>query len=535
MNKFFQKGFLFAALSLFAVSSCELDQLPYGSLPEDQTWTSVSDVEAHYRGLLAYIRSVSGGANDYLADIQTDLFNARTGTTSYNAIHNWTFTGSDFAGDIVYSGNFAMVGQANDILGRIDAFINDPETSEADKTTLSQIKGVAYFARAYAYCNLLVRYCKDYEPETASATLGLPIVETLSEHSRPSRATLKATCDFVREDMARARQFMNNTGTLHEPGTDALQALEARFDLYTHEYDDAIEKALDLINNSGYALGRNLSSLQNLWMFDEGNEIIFEPVQNDEEQVNDYSLVWTNLDITYQNLETVIRGANPFYIPTQGLIDLYENGDYRKRVYFTIPSSTLGQIVNILAPDLGGVLPVSAANGETEDGIQFWKYSGNWELLKENPLETGYITSEAYSSFYHMSKPFRLAEQYLIVAEASLMKDDTDEDQARTYLTELRQRRGASAITSTGEQLVKDMQDEWTREFVGEGYRLTCLKRWHQGFTRMTPQAFTKNILITATGYTNLTVSADDRRFTWEIPQQDLQANPNLEPNWPAN
>lgn len=529
MNKHFLKGLLFASLTLTAFSSCELDQLPYGSLPADQSWTSVSDVEKHYRGLLSYIRSCSGGANDYIPDIQSDLFNARTGTTSYNRVHDWTFTNSDFEGNAIYSANFAMVGQANDMLAHIDAFINDSETSEADKVQLSQIKGVAYFARAYAYCNLIVRYCQDYEPETASTTLGLPIVETLDENARPARATLEKTCEFIREDFKKASEFMNSNGTLGEPGTDVLRALEIRFDLYTHNYDEAIEKAEALIDEGVYTLGRNLTSLQNLWLYDTGSEIIFEPTQTDEEQTNNYAGIWTSIDFTSQNLETVVRGANPEYIPTQGLIDLYENNDLRKTVYFSAPTSTIGallsQYFNTSLP-----LPISTSTGITEEGYQFWKFPGNWNLLKS--LTTSALTS----TVYHMAKPFRLAEDYLIIAEAALMKADKDEDLAREYLTALRRSRGLStAVTAEGDELVQLMKDEWTREFVGEGMRLTCLKRWHEGFTRMEPQSFSNNILITTSGYTTLTVPANDRHFTWEFPQQDLQANPNLVPNWTNN
>ena len=76
------------------------------------------------------------------------------------------------------------------------------------------------------------------------------------------------------------------------------------------------------------------------------------------------------------------------------------------------------------------------------------------------------------------------------------------------------------------------MEEEWVREFVGEGFRLDCLKRWHKGFKRMEPQPFTDAILITTPGFTDLEVSADDPKWVWEIPSQDLQANPNLTPNW---
>lgn len=67
---------------------------------------------------------------------------------------------------------------------------------------------------------------------------------------------------------------------------------------------------------------------------------------------------------------------------------------------------------------------------------------------------------------------------------------------------------------------------------VGEGFRLDCLKRWHEGFTRMPAQPLMAGFFITADGFTNLTVNADNEKFVWEIPFNDLQANKNLERNW---
>ena len=71
------------------------------------------------------------------------------------------------------------------------------------------------------------------------------------------------------------------------------------------------------------------------------------------------------------------------------------------------------------------------------------------------------------------------------------------------------------------------------REFAGEGFRLNCLKRWHEGFTRGEAQSLPAGFLRTANGVQGLTVDADNYRFIWEIPSNDLQANKNLQRNWP--
>lgn len=543
MNKYIIKAASALSLVLPLLAGCELDQEPYGSLENKKSWETFDNAKSHYVGLLSEIRGVSGGSNAYVTDIQSDLFNARAGSAAYNQVHNWTMTGSDTQSstDGIWVNNFALVKQANDIIVNIDTFnIKTPFTSVAQvsqQINAYYYKAISYFSVAYAYSNVIVRYCKDYDPETAATTLGLPLIQPHSGiDTKPARATLAETDTFITNRIDSAYKYLDlvdqlqeeysselnqaeidqiaTDGTLNEPGRNAVKALESRYDLYTHRFDEAIDKSLELID--AYPLAASANDVLKMWVLDTGNEIIFEPLQTPDEQVTSYGTIWVSYDIRsdVESGGSYIFGCNPYYFPTQGLYDLYEDSDWRKNAYFRN---------NIYGRDL----PCSGTGELQETGVQFWKFPTNLNLLKVPD-------SQWYSYIYNMSKAFRIAEQYLIIAEASLRKATPDEAQAREYLNYLRDARGASPIGDdvTGEDLVKDMQDEWTREFVGEGFRLDCLKRWHQGFKRMDPQPFGSALLINSDGYTNLEVSADNKRFVWEIPLQDLQANKNLKPNW---
>lgn len=534
MNRNIIKVALTVLVSMPLLAGCELDQEPYNALTNEASWQTFDNVQSQYVGLKSALRSVSGGSNAYITEIQSDLFNARAGSAAYNQVHNWTFTGNESQSNTegVWSNNFALVKQANEMLTHIDPFIVAQPKSTAEVSQNIQAyyyKAMSYFSIAYAYANMVVRYCKDYEPETASQTLGMPLVQPYDNvESKPARATLVQTDTFITNridsaykylDLAEAVQDAANLeepvvsvdGTLHEAGRNALKALESRYDLYTHRFDQAIEKSKELIDNGSYQLENTKNGLVTMWALDESKagEIIYEPMQTSDEQMTSYATIWVSYDIRNGSL----YGANPFYFPTQGLLDLYEDGDLRKSVYFTNP---------YYSP-----IPCSGTGDIQENGSQFWKFPTNTNLLK-NP------DSEWYSKIFNMTKAFRIAEQYLIVAEASLRKATPDEATAREYLNLLRESRSATPIADdvTGEALLKDMQDEWTREFVGEGFRLDCLKRWHEGFKRMTPQAFNSALLINSKGYTDLEVKADNKRFVWEIPQQELQANKNMKSNW---
>lgn len=552
MNKHILKAIFCAAMALPVFTSCELDQFPTDSLTEKESWKSYSDAVNQYNGLLAALRADIGGANAYVGDVQTDLFNQRLTSSQLSDINDWSFTGSQFSGDVVWANNYAVILQANFILQNIGKFDNDESLTARQRANIANIKATSYFARAYAYSSMLPYYCKDYEPETAKQELGLPIVEEVSSEARPSRATLQETCDTIIHYMDCAKQEFDKVGEYNKtatssnkitattavPDSDAVTALRARHYLYMHKYAEAIKEAEKI--QESYPLVQGNDNLLELWLFDSGNEIVYQPVQTPDEVTNTYG-IYLSFNIVMENLTQDLKGMNPDYIPTQNLLDLYSNNDYRRSIYFShktngensmyiAPGTPSGYGLNDLYGDAGYTTDIISTSGQTVDGVIFTKFAGNPLLRKQ-----GYWFSE----IYNMSKAFRSAEAYLIIAEASIRLGD--EEKAREELNLLRESRFDHYSDSedntdfiredvTGEALEKVMEDEWTREFVGEGYRFACLKRWHKGFQR-TPQHFDAPVLVATGGVQTLKVNANNIRFTWPIPQQDMQSNKNLKQN----
>lgn len=552
MNKYILKAIFCSVLAAPVLTSCELDQFPTDSLTEEAAWESYTDATKQYRGLLSVLRSDVGGSNAYVSDVQMDLFNQRLTSAVLGKMSDWTFTGSQFDGDGVWANNYGVILQANDVLAHIGKFEADATLTAKQQANIANIKATAYFARAYAYSSMLPFYCNDYEPETAATELGLPIVEEVSSEGRPARATLQETCgtivkymDCAEAEFAKVEAY-NTTAkvadkiqaTTTAPNADALTALRARVYLYMHKFDEAIEAAQTIVEN--YPLGNGLNDMLGLWIMDQGNEIVYQPAQTPDEVVNNYG-IYLNFNIVTENLEQDLKGMNPDFIPTKNLLDLYSSKDLRRSVYFSHKTNGensmylgMGDASNYGVVDLyeaGGLTTdIANTNGSTEDGVIFTKFPGNPLLRKQGIW---------YAEIYNQTKAFRAAEAYLIIAEASLRKANRDEETARTYLNEMRGTRFANyddASTDyiqdsvTGEALDKVMQDEWTREFVGEGFRMPCLKRWHQGFKR-TPQPFNTPVLVNTGNVQTLSVEPTNIRFTWPIPQQDMQANKNLKQN----
>lgn len=130
----------------------------------------------------------------------------------------------------------------------------------------------------------------------------------------------------------------------------------------------------------------------------------------------------------------------------------------------------------------------------------------------------------------NMSKPFRLSEMYLIAAEAEARQGHMEE--ANRYLNTFRSNRIVDYETEYhGDQkeFLQLVADERQREFIGEGMRMSDVRRYGNGFARVAEHAENETLesVIVKQGI-NLKYAADDYRLTWPIPKSEIDANPNL-------
>ncbi len=487
----------FALLLASGLTSCELDQYPQDSMPIDQSWKLMSDAVNYETGLMSSFRGRCGDGA-YNTDFQADLMNAEKNFgNNYALEHFWTF--NDVPSVWAYA--YSTIKECNNILTHIDQISPadaDSQQQASNEATLKNIKGEAYFVRAFCYFKMATRYAKDYEASTAKTDLGLPLVESVDVNHKPNRSTLQETYDFIKKDLAAARQNLIKTNPGEDKSeltTDALDLLEARVDLYMDDYAGADELAQKLIQSGKYPLAAK-ADYAKMWTDDEGSEIIFAPYAD----VNEGKKNWS----AYMNYDVKLQVFQPYFVPSQWVIDLYGANDVRKNIFFQ-----------------QGTIQITGQN--KSQIVMLSKFPGN-PALKTNPMEV---------SYYNKMKEFRIAEAYLISAEARYRQHN--EEGAKTVLNQLRAARGAAASTAAGAQLFNDIKTEWIREFIGEGYRLDCLKRWHDGFTRHDPQHEDVLWTMDPSVSINLKVDANDKRFVWEIPANDRQVNKNLVPNWDSN
>ena len=246
------------------------------------------------------------------------------------------------------------------------------------------------------------------------------------------------------------------------------------------EWDLAASAAEGLVDGK-YTLVDNQAALDAMWLKDESTENIMLVVM-------DLNNVGSATGTVYLNDKKNNGVMDPEYIPTQSLLDLYDEKDYRFNTYFKEYTITA----------------------------------------------TGYGTDDLYrlaSNYVNMAKPFRIAEQYLILAECAAMNDELAEGIRRlNQLREARIKDYVPATTSTisnCDELLIEVQKERARELVGEGFRMHDLKRWGLDVIRGASQ----NSAMVRNGqeYDQLNRRfGEDGRYLWPIPKTEIDANPQI-------
>lgn len=270
--------------------------------------------------------------------------------------------------------------------------------------------------------------------------------------------------------------------------TVVIDIVEARIALNTGNYQKAATLAESVMSNSKYELCTCTEDLVRMWTGDEGTEIIFQIFQSKDER----GASWTDLgglNTAYTNA----YGVNIYdvkYIPTMEALNAYENTDIRKSATFRAGCTT-----------------------QLKQTYMLNKYPGNPDLQQKQ------------SDTYNTAKPFRLAEAYLIAAEAYYRNGQPAEALAAFNALHTTAR-GASAVTDiTGFE--QTLAKEYLLEYMGEGLAFSAYKR-----LRMSAVRGAQQLAVADQNSKVINITPDNKRWTWEIPQQDLFANSNIEKNW---
>ena len=504
--------------------SCDLDKESPDSIPYDRAFSDMGTIEALERGAYSRLRTSISRNCMLFPDLQADYVHAVAGfSNTYGTIYQWTFTQDDQNIATVWNDLYGGIGFYNFIIEGIESKLGFKPTDE-EKKQLSKIKGRMFLMRALSYSLLSERFCADYDAATAKKEYsGVPLVTTHDSSKKPARASLYDVYDQILKDIELAKDLLagqNGSPNSTTLNLDCVLALEARVLLQMDNYPEALIKANDLIAKTSCSLVESEEELREMWTYDKSPETIFQFFASKTEVAYQWGYYFY---YDYNNgTDSRQNTMNPDYIPTQDCVDKYDEADWRRTAYFQYCSTDT---------PVDGRFIVGMIKGKgmyARELMIISKYPGNPDLR----------TTSAWN-YYNTYKPFRLAEIYLIAAEAAAQSGGD----AATPLNELRKHRGLGELTGT--VTLADVQEERYREMMMEGTRLTDLKRWSLGMTRGKAQEgeatktggnpYSYIDFVTDVG-AKISKPKDDYMFVWPIPASEIFANQQLgsqqNPGW---
>lgn len=191
--------------------------------------------------------------------------------------------------------------------------------------------------------------------------------------------------------------------------------------------------------------------------------------------------------------------TSAYYIPTFAVLGMYAENDVRFGTFFKLYEKL-------------------EVEGQDYQAYVLNKFPGN------TALRTG-----TTNNIRNMSKVFRLSEMYLIAAEAEARQGNITP--ANTYLKAFLAKRleGYEPNDYSANTILSAILEEREKEFIGEGMRMSDIRRLGKGFSRYADHKENPdlNSIIVKAGQ-SLSYTADDHRLTWPIPKDEIDANPNI-------
>lgn len=497
------KKILFSVLAAgLMLTSCNMDLDPAGTVTDTESIQTVQDVEKFRNNFYSNFRAINAGAYVTSTEMQSDFFVGLRGNGGRGS--TWTQSNLTPATSDITSPYAACYG----VIANIDFMLPYAEGLEGqvagnDAVQLNRYIGEAHFMRAFFYYWLLDHYCGRYEP----SALGLQLVSTydpsIPNSEYPGRSTMQASVEFIKSDLdqalSRLEAFEQVDASCLTPSTPyissyVVRALQARLALITRDYATAKTKAGEVINSRLYALS-TITDYPNLWTNDEGTELLM-TCFGDVQEAASFGSCFDQ----YNYISEYPTRVN--CVPTMNILGLYDDvNDVRFSSFF-----------------LGIPMSIEA---QSTFGFIFNKFPGN-------PALNG-----AGNVYKNKPKPFRLSEMYLILAEASYESGSGD---AVTPLTTLRANRIFNYQPETGLAglaLRDAIREERAKELVGEGFRMSDLRRWQLNMQR-------DGNYIAIPGYTNLAdlfnnadiatvlVAGQSPYFVWPIPRNEFEVCPAM-------
>ena len=463
-------------ISMLVLSSCKkefLNVTPSNAIANTEAFNTSGKVVAAVTGLYDLVSYYGYTNNIYLnADVKGEdvLVNSTNNYSRFISGYQYieTVTSTEILDHWSYG--YKVIANCNQLIENVPA----APITDSEKT---QYTAEARALRAYAHFNLVREF--GAKPYTVDPTaLGVPVVEKSigPTDEFPGRNTVAEVYTSILGDLIYAEaNFPANVNDVYRINKGTIQGLLARVYLTMGDYANASKFAK--LARSGYTLSTSAALLAGFsdptseWMW----------ALNTRSDDNNGFLQTQSFYDPYDDGYSSFRASKEFF-------DSFAAGDVRKNQF--------------RVPDTRG------------DDLT----TGDYVLNGNGYLISKFIFRGAWDNDQLI---MRASEMVLIEAEAEARLGNTIPAKAALLLIQQRAIPGSVTSLNTGDALVQEILLERRKELFGEGHRYYDILRTKQTLDRS----------ASVSHWSKLVIASGDKRFALPIPQNEINANPNVVQN----
>jgi hypothetical protein len=451
------KNTILLLLLLVSVQACKksefLNKKPSTDLVVPETLTDMIALLDNNNVINTYspgLPIMSGEEYYYQTQADWEAISSATGRSAF------IWAKDIYAGEVSISdwnGPYKAVFYANAVLDQWKKLSADQQNSREGQ----YVKGWALFTRAYNFYELLQTFSLAYDAGTANSDLGIPLRLSSDINDRQSRASVKESYERVLTDLDAAEALLSVTifseKNRYRPSGAAVNALQARIYLSMLNYikaENASKKSLISYNK-----------LVNYNLFNQNVDAPFDDFNPE--------VLFKKISVNSEFGRVLSTGFYAFSLIAPQLIDLYDENDLRKTIFFTNKS--------------GSFFMKSGYSGTS-----FWPFTG-----------------------------LAVDEVYLIQAECLARKNDLEG--ALKVLNQLLEKRYVTGKykpfqSDSKQEVLNKILLERRKELVWRGLRWSDIKRLNKEGANIT---LTHNL-----GGQIYTLAPNDPRYALPIPDDEI-------------
>jgi len=479
MKTMFYNSKIWSALLLLVVivvvSSCSsyLDEQPSTLIDSDYIYTTQEGLKSGVVSLYKferdrYDRSTEDFMGTVLMSSRSDLAFSRSGYTGlmgrYQRGVSPVDQGANFVSTIFWKHYYNIANKATEII------VSAETIEDIDEDVRNQVIAEAKFFRAHAYFYLYRMFNNIFvntEPITVDNAF-----DVINDKSSEAEIF-----DLINNDLEFAIDNLSWDDTFGRITKGTAKHVKAKVAMWEEDWDEARTQAVSIIED-GESPHSLVGSTQDVFSGDRNNSEALFVIQFKDDLLGGGSNNMMNANYVTQyfqisgiesNIEQGGRGFSRVLpnLYMQSLLaedpdDTRDDDTYFRLKYFYTSGDRIGEQVDDYAP-------ITDLNNPSDTYARYYQrmHPSCIKFAQEDDNPDSYLNRSNVMVY-------RLAETYLIAAEASMRSGNGD---ALGYLNAIRERAGAAPVASVDEQTILD---ERARELSFEGQRWFTLKRMGQ-------------------------------------------------------